>query len=206
VHGVDSSAEMLAAAAAHAAPGRVEFQRADVRDWRPDGPVDVLLSNATLHWVPEHPRLLAGWAAAVPAGGWLAVQVPGNFRAPTHALLAALCRSPRWSARLSDAAPDPGAVLDPAGYLDLLTAAGLSADVWETTYLHVLTGPDPVFRWISGTGARPVLQALDPHQRMEFEAEYRARLAAAYPAEAYGTLLPFRRIFAVARRHDEGAS
>src|SRR3712207_242221 len=88
VTGIDSSPEMLAAAAAHAEPGRVDFALGDVRDWAPDGPVDVLVSNAVLHWVPGHEELLARWAGWLAPGGVLAVQVPGNFRAPTHALLA----------------------------------------------------------------------------------------------------------------------
>src|SRR3954469_25768281 len=133
ITGIDSSPEMLAAAAAHAVPGRVEFAPGDVREWGPSGPVDVLVSNAVLHWVPEHPRLLPRWAAALAPGGELALQVPGNFRAPTHALLTELCAEPRWAGAVGDAAPRPDAVLEPAGYLDLLADAGLVPDVWETT-------------------------------------------------------------------------
>ena len=128
--------------------------------------------------------------------------MPGNFRAPTHALLADLCRSPRWAARLAAAAPPPDAVLEPAGYLDVLAAAGLVPDVWETTYLHVLTGSDPG----AGLGARstvlrPVLALLPDDDAAEFTAEYAAALRAAYPTRPDGTtLLPFRRVFAVASR------
>ena len=94
---------------------------------------------------------------------------------------------------------------DPATYLRILADAGLEPDVWETTYLHVLTGEDPVFTWVSGTGARPTLQALPDDLRGEFEAEFRRRLARAYPADDHGrVLLPFRRIFLVGRR-PEGA-
>ena len=201
VTGVDSSPEMLAAAAASAVPGRVEFVRGDVRDWAPDGPVDVVLSNAVLHWVPGHERLLTRWAGWLRPGGWLAVQVPGNFRAPTHALLAELCLSPRWASRLADAAPRRDAVLEPAGYLDVLTAAGLSPDVWETTYLHELRGPDPVLGWVRSTVLRPVLALLDDDSAAEFTAEYAAALRGAYPDRPDGTtLLPFRRVFAVASR------
>jgi trans-aconitate 2-methyltransferase len=201
VTGVDNSAQMLGAAAEHAVPDRLGFLQADVRDWQPTGPVDVLVTNATLHWVPGHPELLAGWAAAAPAGGWLAMQVPGNFRAPSHALLAGLCRSPRWAAQLDGVAPDPDAVLPPAGYLDVLTGAGLTADVWETTYLHVLTGEDPVLRWVSSTTLRPVLAQLDQEASTAFTAEYAAALRKAYPQRADGTtVLPFRRLFAVGHR------
>src|SRR3954462_14113522 len=201
VTGVDSSPEMLAAAATSAVPGRVEFTAGDVREWAPTGPVDVVMSNAVLHWVPGHDRLLTRWAGWLRPGGWLAVQVPGNFRAPTHALLADLCRSPRWAARLGGAAPPADAVLEPAGYLDVLTAAGLAADVWETTYLHVLTGADPVLAWVRSTVLRPVLALLPEDDAARFTAEYAEALRQAYPVRPDGsTVLPFRRVFAVGAR------
>ena len=96
-------------------------------------------------------------------------------------------------------------VADAASYLDDLAGLGCSVDAWETTYLHVLSGPDPVFRWISGTGARPVLQALSEGQRERFVAEYQELLNKAYPTRPYGTVLPFRRIFVVARRGTIGS-
>jgi trans-aconitate 2-methyltransferase len=201
VTGVDSSPEMLAAAAGEARPGRVEFTLGDVREWAPPGPVDVVVSNAVLHWVPGHDRLLARWASWLPPGGWLAVQVPGNFRAPTHALLADLCRSPGWADRLAAAAPRPDAVLEPAGYLDVLSGAGLSPDAWETTYLHVLSGPDPVLAWVRSTVLRPVLALLPDDDAARFTAEYAAALRTAYPPRPDGTtVLPFRRVFAVGTR------
>lgn len=201
VRGVDSSPEMLAAAAVHARPDRLTFEQGDVREWRPGEPVDVLLSNAVLHWVPGHAALLTRWAGQLAPGGELAIQVPGNFRAPTHALLTELCRSPRWSARLAGMGPQPDAVLEPTGYLDVLTAAGLETDVWETTYLHVLRGADPVLGWVRGTVLRPVLEALDADEVEDLTKAYAAALLAAYPPRPDGTtLLPFRRIFAVGRR------
>ena len=201
VTGVDSSDSMLAAAAAHAVPGRVEFTAGDVRDWQPPGPVDVVVSNAVLHWVPGHGELMARWAGWLAPGGELAVQVPGNFRAPTHTLLADLCRSPRWANRLAGAAPSPGAVLDPAGYYDVLSSAGLTTDTWETTYLHVLTGPDPVLAWVRSTQLRPLLAQLGDAEGAEFTSAYAAALREAYPPRPDGTtLLPFRRIFAVGSR------
>ncbi|MDQ1663206.1 MAG: trans-aconitate 2-methyltransferase [Blastococcus sp.] len=203
VAGIDSSPEMLAAAAQVAEPGRVEFVQGDVRTWEPEGPVDVVVSNAALHWVPGHAELMTRWAGQLAGDGWLAVQVPGNFRAPTHALLAELCRSPRWADRLADAGPRPDAVLEPAAYLDLLTAAELQADVWETTYLHVLRGEDPVLGWVRSTVLRPVLAGLADDDAAELTAEYAAALRNAYPARTDGTtVLPFRRIFAVGQRRE----
>ena len=183
---------------------RLAFTVADLRSWRPPEPVDVLVSNATLQWVPEHRALLPRLVAAVRPGGWFAFQVPGNFDEPSHRLLHELAGEPRFAAATRGVQRPASA--EPVDYLADLTALGCTVDVWETTYLHVLTGPDPVFRWISGTGARPVLQALDASERAAFEDEYRARLDAAYPAQPFGTVLPFRRIFAVARRPEEASS
>lgn len=208
VLGVDSSPAMIErarteTAAAEPGGGRLCFQHGDLRDWRPERPVDVLISNATLQWLPGHRRLLPRLVSALRPGGWLAFAVPGNFAEPSHRLLAELATDPRFA---SDTAgltwPSSADTLD---YLDDLATLGCRVEAWETTYLHVLSGPDPVFAWISGTGARPVLAALPEDRRAIFVAEYQAGLREAYPARPYGTVLPFRRIFVVARRPGGGS-
>ncbi|PZS27568.1 MAG: trans-aconitate methyltransferase [Pseudonocardiales bacterium] len=200
VVGVDSSPEMIDAAQAHAVPGRLAFVHADARDWQPDDPVDVLVSNATLQWVPDHLDLLPELARLLAPDGWLAFQVPGNFEAPSHTELTALRESPRWRDQLSSGAARAAAAHEPAAYLDALVRLGLTPDVWETTYLHLLRGEDAVLEWTRGTALRPVFAVLDGAAREEFVADYAARLRAAYPRHEFGTLLPFRRIFAVAHR------
>jgi trans-aconitate 2-methyltransferase len=195
VLGLDSSPEMIAKA--HA-PG-VRFEVADLRDWmhEQDSQVDVLVSNATLQWVPGHLELLPRLVERVVPGGWLAFQVPGNFDEPSHTIRRDIADEERYAAHTAGVAvPDSH---DPGTYLEVLAEAGCTVDAWETTYLHVLTGEDPVFTWVSGTGARPTLEALPAGLREEFEEEFKARLRAAYPHHAYGVLLPFRRIFVVAR-------
>jgi trans-aconitate 2-methyltransferase len=199
VLGVDSSPDMIEAARAHKGE-RVRFELADVGTWSPRAPVDVLVSNATLQWVPDHRALLPSLVSAITPGGWLAFQVPGNFDEPSHRLLREVAADPRFAAATSDITFPSSH--DPRVYLADLAALGCVVDAWETTYLHVLDGPDPVFRWISGTGARPVLQALDGALREEFVDDYKALLRDAYPADDHGTVLRFRRIFCVARRDD----
>ena len=83
-------------------------------------------------------------------------------------------------------------------YLDRLSRLGAAVDAWETTYLHVLPGDDPVLEWVKGTALRPVLAQLDEAEAAEFLAEYGALLREAYPRRDYGTVLEFRRIFVVA--------
>jgi trans-aconitate 2-methyltransferase len=199
VVGLDSSPEMIAKA--HAVEprsnGRVAFDVADLRDWSPAEPIDVLVSNATLQWVPDHLALLPRLVASVAPGGWFAFQVPGNFDEPSHTIRTELAAEEPYAAHTRGVAVPSSH--DPAVYLDALAALGCEVDAWETTYLHVLTGDDPVFTWVSGTGARPTLQALPDDLRPGFEAEFKRRLAAAYPTHDYGVVLPFRRIFVVAR-------
>ncbi|MBS43003.1 MAG: trans-aconitate methyltransferase [Nocardioides sp.] len=204
VLGVDSSPAMVAEARRRAAP-RVRWSEGDLRDWAPDRPVDVLVSNATLQWVPGHLDLLPRLVDAVAPGGVLAFGVPGNLGEPSHELRRRLAAEPVYVEHTRGVAV-PHAH-DPADYARALTVLGCTVDAWETTYLHVLTGEDPVFTWVSSTGARPTLDALPDALRPGFEAELRSRLREAYPPEPDGSvLLPFRRVFVVARVRGAGAA
>lgn len=200
ITGVDSSADMVRATSDTKAAERVSFRHADLRDWlraAAPGSVDVLVSNATLQWLPEHLDLMPALVRAVAPGGWLAFQVPGNHDEPSHTIRAALAAEAPYAEHTAGAATV--SAHGAATYLRALQALGCEVDAWETTYLHVLHGPDPVFAWVAGTGARPTLQALPDDLRAGFEAELKARLRTAYPDEGYGVVLPFRRVFVVAR-------
>jgi len=187
VSALDSSQEMVAAARERG----VDAHLGDVADWTPPADADVVVANAVLHWVPAPLDLLTGWLGALPPGGWLAMQVPGNFAAPSHTLVREL--APGVPTR-------EAAVAAPGRYAEVLAAAASHVDVWESTYLHRLTGPDPVLHWISATSLRPVRDALTPDEYAEFGATLAPRLREAYPTRPDGTTwFPFRRIFAVAR-------
>ncbi len=207
--GVDHSPQMLEAARGLDVDGRVEWVEADVAQWAPESlgaAPDVIVTNATLQWVPEHLALLTAWAQALAPGGWIAMQVPGNLDAPSHALMRAAAEAHPAADRLRPALGRL-AVQPPAVYVEHLGASGLQADGWETTYQHVLDPQgqqaNPVLEWVRGTGLRPVLEALtDPEEREAFLADYDARLRAAYPRTAVGVIFPFRRIFCVGHRLD----
>jgi trans-aconitate 2-methyltransferase len=200
IRGLDSSAEMIAAAQSaattHTGAG-MSYEVGDISQWRPSGDTDVVISNAALQWVPGHRRLIRQWTAALPSGAWLGFQVPGNFGSPSHRLMRELAESASWRDALAGVLRHDDAVDDAPGYARLLLDCGWSADAWETTYVHILPGEDPVLDWIRGTGLRPVLGALQPAAAAEFEAEYAALLRRVYPRRAEGTLFPFRRIFCV---------
>lgn len=207
ITGYDLSPEMLARAEKeYAGPtpggGLLDFRLADAAKWTPEEPYDLIVSNAALQWVPGHAESFAGWIDALTPGGTFAFQVPGNFTAHSHALLGELCETPRWSERLDSHGRRFVHILDPADYLVRLTDLGCETDAWETTYLQLLTGEDPVLDWVKGTALRPVLTELadDPAEAAQFLVQYGDMLRKAYPPGPHGTVFPFRRIFAVARR------
>jgi trans-aconitate 2-methyltransferase len=206
--GVDNSPEMIAAArdaaqgAAQAANGpspRLAFALGDVRDWQPARPPDVLVCNAVLQWVPGHQDLLIRWADQLAPGGWLAFQLPGNFDQPSHVILREMVRTPRWKALIGDVELNRQAG-DPREYAELLLRPSCEVDAWETSYVHILRGENPVAEWAKGTTLRPVLAVLDDEQAGAFLAEYGERLRAAYHTGPFGTFFPFRRVFTVVHR------
>lgn len=194
--GVDVSPAMLEKAKA-VGPG-VELIEADAVTWRPAGPVDLIIANASLHWLPGHDRLLPDLLRCCRV---LAVQVPANLAALSHRLIRTLAAEPEWRDRLGGLELG-GHVLEPAAYHAILTGAGAAVDLWETTYHHALAGADPVLEWLKGTTLLPVHAALGgagTESARAFERTLGVRLAAAYPADAAGvTLFPFKRLFFVA--------
>lgn len=193
----DSSPEMVVAARARGIDAQIE----DVRDWQPKPDTDVVISNAVLHWVPGHADLLSAWARELPPGAWIAIQVPGNFDAPSHVAIRALADTEQWREKLAPAGIlEPQSVLTPEGYAQLLAAEGCAVDAWETTYLQRLSGFDPVLSWVAGSALTPVRGVLDDVEWEEFRAQLAPLLREAYPQQMDGTTwLPFRRVFAVAR-------
>jgi len=200
VIGVDNSPDMLRQARGLEVPGRVEFCMEDIQRYRPPGPVDVMVTNATLQWVPGHLHLLGRLAALLAPGGVLGLQVPANFNEPSHLLLRELAGAHPWRGLLQGRITAWPSSHEPSEYLEALERCGLEPTVWETTYLQVLEGEDSVLEWMKGTALRPVLSALAPEQADQFLAEYKDRLRAAYPPRSGRVLLRYRRVFAVGRR------
>jgi trans-aconitate 2-methyltransferase len=197
--GLDHSPEMLAEAKA-GEPAAIRWIQADLRDWQPDEESDLVFSNATLHWVPDHEELFSKLISWIKPGGALAVQMPQSWGLASHRLMRETLADLnlgstdlRWRIET-----DP--VAEPSAYYRILAPRTRHLDLWETEYLQLLEGPDPVLEWVKGTGLRPVLQALAADERDRFVSEYRARLRIAYPPTSDGrTLYPFRRLFMVAQ-------
>jgi trans-aconitate 2-methyltransferase len=193
--GVDSSEAMLAAARADV-PGAA-FVAGDIATWSPPRPADLIVANAALHWIADHQALMLRLLGRLAPGGVLAVQMPRNHGAPSHTAIAEAAEAGPWAGRLAGVrgiAP----VAPALDYARLLLPHAAAVDAWETEYVQVLTGPDPVMEWTKGTALRPYLDALGA-DAPGFLADYAARLRLAYPPQPDGrTLFPFRRVFIVA--------
>lgn len=200
VVGVDSSAAMLAAARAADGTDDVSWERADLAAWSPPRPAGLLFSNAALHWLDDHATLFPRLLGQLAPGGVLAVQMPRNHGAPSHIGITEAATAGPWRRRLEPLLR-PAPVAEPSFYYDVLAARTAALDIWETEYLHVLSGDDPVLRWTRSTALAPLVAALAGDEQAAFVADYAARLRRAYPRRADGTtLFPFRRLFIVARR------
>jgi len=202
VIGVDHSKQMLEKARLES--DRIRWVQEDVADWIPEQSPDLVFSNATLHWLPDHDILIPRLAAFIRPGGCLAIQMPLSFDLPSHQLMREVLASGNSGAafgsqvlrdRLSHRP-----VANAACYHDILSRCSQQVDVWETEYLHILEGDDPVLEWVKGTGLRPVLNELQGDECERFLDIYRSRLNEAYPKRPDGhTLYPFRRLFVVAQ-------
>ncbi len=197
--GLDSSPDMIQAARKRLPS--VAFEVADIREWRAKEPLDVILANAVLQWIPDHETLLPALIGKLKPGGVLAAQLPDNLDEPSHRLMAAVASDGPWASKLRNASFARTERHLPDWYFRLLRAHAPHIDIWRTTYFHSLAGARAIVEWLKGTGLRPYLDPLEESERQAFLARYEGKIAEAYPAEPDGTvLLPFPRLFVVAAR------
>ncbi len=204
VIGVDGDRAMLHVANALVgggdAPVNLRFEHGDIGTWHSDTQVDVIVTNAALQWLPAHLALLPRLVDALAPGGALALQVPGNFDDAHHLAIRQVMARPRWRAALSGLPERVLSSYPAVVYQAELARLGCDTDTWETTYVHVLHGTDPVLEWVKGTALRPVLTALGNEREADFCLELGELLRSSFGTHPWGTPFPFKRIFAVAHR------
>ncbi|HEY8154413.1 MAG TPA: methyltransferase domain-containing protein [Myxococcota bacterium] len=199
VWGVDHSEEMLARAAEGPAQPRLRFVRADLARWEPEAPVDRIVSNAALQWLPEHGELLERLTRFLAPEGALAVQVPHNRGEGAFRVLDELVLEAPWRERLRAAGRRPS-IETPHFYAQRLLGLGLEIELWETTYHHRMAGAPEIVEWMKGTALRPLLAALAPAEQQELLDALVARITPLHPRGPHGIFFPFRRLFFVARK------
>jgi trans-aconitate 2-methyltransferase len=194
---LDSSPEMVEAAKKRGLDATV----GGIADWSPKPDTEVVISNAALQWLPNHAELVVRWTRELPAGAWIAFQVPRNTELPSHRAMREVAGHDEFAEPLRDMPWREGnAVEAPERYADLLADAGCVVDAWETTYVHQLSGETPVLDWITGTALTQVKERLTEVHWQRYREAIIPLLAQAYPRRPDGTTLyPFRRVFVVAQ-------
>lgn len=200
VIGVDSSEEMLAEAVPKTVTGRLKFVRADIENWSADATVDLIISNAALHWVDDHAAVLSRLTTMLAPRGTLAVQMPNRFGTPSQIAIEQTVADPRWASVLQGVGLHRESVRPLLWYVHHLHDLGYKVNAWETTYFHVMTGKKPVLQWLKGTALRPLIERLQKEQQTEFLQSLGLRLEDAYPAREGVTVFPMPRLFFVATR------
>ena len=199
VLGIDNSEAMLVSARKRLPQARFEF--GDIGQWTPDVAPDLIYANAALQWVPDHETLIPRLFAALAPGGVLAIQMPDNRAEPTHRLMREVASEAPWQEPIGDADRLRTELLKLDGYYDLLARDAAHVDVWHTIYQHPMASAAAIVEWVSSTGLKPFVDALDAELKASYLAAYERRIAQAYPPRADGKLLlAFPRLFIVARK------
>ena len=212
--GVDASQEMLDAAAdATSSLPQTSLKLATFEDLPElESPADVVYSNAALHWADPSafPSIVSAMLdpAFLAPGGVVGIQMPDTRAQNSHLLMLGTLRESQWAGEIDvDSLRVPTVAMDAAQYVDLIKGlnpdGGLVVDAWTTQYVMELEGDNPVHAFTRETGLKPILNALaalDPSggAQAEYEAQYAAAVASAYPPSPDGkTLFPFSRLFLV---------
>ncbi|MDE2363839.1 MAG: trans-aconitate 2-methyltransferase [Hyphomicrobiales bacterium] len=195
--GLDTSEAMLEHARARVPDAA--FVREDIESFAPARPPDVIFANASLHFLPDHQLLLPRLVAQLPVGGCLALQMPNATQEVSHALMRMIAADGPWRDRLMPVAKSRAVIADINDYYDWLRPISADLQVWRTTYVHPLEGPQGVVDWFAGSALRPFLRLLDPAERDMFLDQYRREIASEYETRVDGRiLLPYPRVFIVA--------
>ena len=199
VIGLDSSERMLASARARLP--KINFEKRDVVAWRPTVSPDIIFANSSLQWLPDHHELTPRLYSLLAEGGSLAIQMPDNRQEPSHALMRMVAADGPWVDRLLPVAKTRAVIGAYSDYYRWLSQLGAKLEIWQTTYVHALTGVGELVDWFRGSGLRPFLNPLNESEREEFLARYMEELAAAYPSEPDGQVLfLYPRLFIVATK------
>lgn len=200
VTGLDSSEEMIAKArSSHDWGAWIRADAASLAGTAEGTSWDLVFSNATLQWIPDHERLVPALFGLVRPGGALAVQVPANAGSPLHRSLVRTAEDARWS-RFTSGCASRLVYHEPSFYYELLCGIAERIDLWETVYYHAMHDHQALIEWYKGTGMRPCLERLrDEPSRQAFETAVLEGCRTEYPVQPNGRVIyPFRRLFFIA--------
>ena len=202
VVGLDNSEEMIEKAQATYPGGR--WILADAADWHTDEKFDLVFSNATLQWIPNHEKVLHQLFDRTNGNGILAAQVPFNTDSPLLKALLVVSESPKWRGLMIGCA-EQIFYRDEAYYYGILSRLAPRVEMWMTTYFHIMQTHWNLVEWYASTGMKMYLDRIDiEDNRRLFKSEILEACKPQYPFQKDGKILfPFQRLFFIAYKAAE---
>ncbi len=163
---------------------------------------DLVFSNATLQWIPDHKNLLKNLWEIVKPGGAIAAQIPLYHLMPVSKLIDVVANESEWKDRLKESIGKL-TILEPDNYYDILAALTSEIDLWETDYFHIMDSHESIIEMIRLTGLKPFLDKLETDkEKNEFERQATKKVSLAYPPQKNNKVLfPFKRLFFIAYKN-----
>ncbi|MDA3892166.1 MAG: methyltransferase domain-containing protein [Salinivirgaceae bacterium] len=161
---------------------------------------DVIFSNATIQWIPEHFKLFSKFKNALNPNGIVAIQLPLFTAMPLGKSIYEISKRDQWNNQIGNVS-DVFTIHNPSIYYDFLSELFPKVEIWETHYTHIFEAHQFIFDMIHSTGLRPYLNALNtPEEKVAFENSVLESINKDYPAQKNGNVLfPFKRLFLIAK-------
>ncbi len=173
-----------------------EWILADAAHYEPGTTFDVVFSNATIQWIPNHRDLIYRFCSFLSENGALAVQLPKFHDMPLAKAIDCVAHRGRWKSRTGDCS-SLFTYHDHRFYYDVLASRLRLIDIWETDYIHIMPSHSSIVEWIRSTGMKPYLDRLtDENEKHDFEQEVLGFIRSDYPLQPNGRVLfSFKRMF-----------
>jgi trans-aconitate 2-methyltransferase len=193
--GIDNSLNMIEKA-------RAEYPDntwivADASKYTSNMKYDLVFSNATIQWIPEHETLLKKLFNLINNKGVLAIQIPQFNEMPLSGAIQKVASGEKWKKAVQDCRA-LFTYHDAGYYYDLINTDYKTLELWQTDYYHVLASQYAIVEWIRSTGMKPYLDCLPDAEKPLFENEVLAEIKRDYPLQNDGKVLfPFKRLFII---------
>jgi trans-aconitate 2-methyltransferase len=197
--GIDNSPSMIEKAKKDYP--RQEWMLCDAGKDEIPGKFDIVFSNATIQWIPDHENVLKKFYNLLNENGLIAVQIPMFWDMPIGKSIAGIAESHRWSLS-TKGVKELFTIHNYHFYYDHLSVLFKMVDIWETHYMHSMESHTSILEMIRSTGMKPFLERLeDEKDREDFEELVLKKIISDYPLQADGKVIfPFKRLFFVAKK------
>lgn len=164
----------------------------------PNEKFDLVFSNATIQWIPDHTQLFNRFMQMVEPGGVLAIQIPDFFNMAFGKALEIVSGFSEWY-RFTQDVRSLYTIHDVRFYDDLLSRKSDRHEIWVTDYFHRMEDHTAIIDMMRSTGLKPYLDRLpSDNDGTKFEEMVFTLICKEYPVQDdTKVLFPFRRIFII---------